>query len=177
MINITTLNRIFRRDHQYEKFSSWVGFLIFLNNSFLHPKGKAHTVVTRDVAKTTIFPLLSCVVNQVTWFKILNSLKNIVNWIPIVAVYKFLIDNNIRCVSQYQVPAVDNAKFEFWRHLLMATPISSEIAQYESKKLFFFKIVLFYERHLQFLNCWYEFLHSAKICFVRNFLWNVFSSL
>ena len=84
MTNITTLNRIFRRDHQYEKFSSWVGFLIFLNNSFLHPKGNAHTAVTRNVAKFVNFPLLSCVVDQVTWFKILNAVKNVVIWIPIV---------------------------------------------------------------------------------------------
>ena len=112
LTNITTLNRIFRRDHQYEKFSSWVGFLIFLNNSFLHPKGKAHTAVTRNVAKITNFPLLSCVVDQVTWFKILNALKNIVNWNPIVAALQ------ISCSWQhplcFTVPGSCSRWCKFW---------------------------------------------------------------
>ena len=133
-------------------------------------KGKLTVLLQEMLPKSQIFHCWAA-----WWIKSHDS-KYWMHWrilligYQLLLLYKFLVHDNIRRVSQYQVPAVDNAKFYFWQHLLMATPINSEIAQYESKKLFFFKIVSFYERHLQFLNCWYEFLHSAKICFVGNFL-------
>ena len=134
------------------------------------PKGKLTLLLQEMLPKSQIFHCWAA-----WWIKSHDS-KYWMHWrilligTQLLLLYKFLVHDNIRCVSQYQVPAVDDVNFEFLQHLLMAGHINAEIAQYESKKLFFFKIVLSYERYLQFPNCWYEFLHSAKICFVRNFL-------
>ena len=134
------------------------------------PKGKLTLLLQEMLPKSQIFHCWAA-----WWIKSHDS-KYWMQWRTLLfgsqlsLLYKFLVHDNLRCVSQHHVAAVDDVKFEFSQHLLMATPINSEIGQYESKKLFFFKIVLFYERYLQFLNSWYEFLHSAKIGVVGNFL-------
>ena len=139
-------------------------FWFFKNYSFLHPKGNAHKAVTRNVAKFVNFPLLSCVVDQVTWFKKLNALKNNVIWIPIVTALQ------ISCSWQpplcFTTPRCCSRWCKIW---VFSTFVNGNTYQLRDWAIWEQKIVLFYERYLQFLNSWYEFLHSAKIGVVANF--------
>ena len=100
------------------------------------PKGKLTLLLQEMLPKTQIFHCWAA-----WWIKSHDS-NYLMHWrilligTQLLLFYKFLVYDNIRCVSQYQVPAVDNANFEFWQHLLMAGHINAEIAQYERKNFF-----------------------------------------